>query len=207
MTCQGSLRGSTSQATTSARSNWATCLGISRLTVREALRHLQQEGLVTAGHRGMLRVNQLSAAEICGLYHVRAALEGLAVSTIIESPRRDDAVATLRDALDRLSDADSTFTDRVEPDLGSFPALRARRQPHARPELEAPRRPRIRVAIMSKDAEQLPGIMSRDRHAAIIDAIAAGNAASARAVPEDRMAVPRRSTPRPDASAAPDNAA
>ena len=34
----------------------ATHLGVSRGTVREAMRHLQQEGLLTAGRRGMLRV-------------------------------------------------------------------------------------------------------------------------------------------------------
>ena len=35
----------------------ATHLGVSRGTVRQALWHLQHEGLVTAGHRSMLRVN------------------------------------------------------------------------------------------------------------------------------------------------------
>src|SRR5215210_3573656 len=64
----------------------ASHLGISRGTVREALRHLQQEGLVTAGNRGMLRVNSLTPAGIRELFRVRAALEGLAMSTIIRSP-------------------------------------------------------------------------------------------------------------------------
>jgi DNA-binding GntR family transcriptional regulator len=48
---------------------------------------------------------------------------------------------------------------------------------------------RIRVAIMSHDSAQLPGIMSRDRHALIVEAVDAGDAAAARAVLEEHMAV------------------
>jgi DNA-binding GntR family transcriptional regulator len=92
-------------------------LGISRGTVREALRHLQQEGLVTAGNRGMLRVNAVSPTEVRELFRVRAALEGLAAAEIIASPNRDEAVATLRAALDQL-DGDGDFATKLEADLG-----------------------------------------------------------------------------------------
>jgi DNA-binding GntR family transcriptional regulator len=167
----------------------ANRLAISRGTVREALRHLEQEGLVTAGHRGMLRVNQLNAAQIRGLYRVRAALEGLAVTTIIESPTRDAAVANLREALDRLAEAGSDFTDRVESDLGFHLLLCQLADNPMLVESWKHLEGRIRVAIMSHSSDQLPGIMSRDRHSPIVDAIEAGDAAAARAVVEQHMAV------------------
>lgn len=167
----------------------ANRLGISRGTVREALRHLEQEGLVTAGNRGMLRVNKLSASQIRGLYRVRAALEGLAVTTIIQSPDRDTAVAALRDALDRLADAGTDLPEQVESDLG-FHLLLCRLADNPMlveswQHLEG----RIRVAIMSHSSDQLPRIMSRDRHSPIVDAIEAGDAAAARAVVEEHMQV------------------
>src|SRR3712207_234541 len=67
----------------------AAGLGVSRGTVREALRHLQQEGLVTPSARGMLRVRSHTATEVRELFQVRAALEALAVRLVIASPKRD----------------------------------------------------------------------------------------------------------------------
>src|SRR5215217_7799292 len=95
----------------------ANSLGISRGTVREALRHLQQEGLVSAGNRGMLRVNSLTPTEVRELFQVRAALEGLAVRELISSPRRESAVAALREALADLADDGADVTARIEADL------------------------------------------------------------------------------------------
>jgi len=166
----------------------ATGLGISRGTVREALRHLEQEGLVAAGPRGRLRVNSLTADEIRGLYKVRAALEGLAVTTLIASPRRDESVAALREALSALSSGSPEFTQRVESDLAFHLLLCELAENPMLVESWRHLEGRIRVSIMSHDASQLPGIMSRDRHAPIVDAIEEGDAAAALRIVEEHMA-------------------
>jgi DNA-binding GntR family transcriptional regulator len=167
----------------------ASGLGISRGTVREALRHLEQEGLVEAGPRGRLRVNNsLTPGEIRGLYQVRAALEGLAATTIIRSPERDEAAAALRAALSEFAREGSDFTERVEADLAFHLLLCQLADNPMLVESWRHLEGRIRVAIMSHDASQLPGIMSDDRHATIVDAIERGDGPAAPRVVEDHMA-------------------
>jgi DNA-binding GntR family transcriptional regulator len=164
----------------------ASSLGVSRGTVREALRHLQQEGLVTAGNRGMLRVNSLTPLEVRELFQVRAALEGLAVREIIASPQRAAAVSGLRSALEQLVDEGEDFASRIEADL-AFHLLLCRLSGNsmlvdAWQHLEG----RMRVAILNGAAWQAP-MMARDRHAPIVDAIERGDVTAALQVVDEHM--------------------
>jgi DNA-binding GntR family transcriptional regulator len=161
--------------------------GVSRGTVREALRHLQQEGLVTAGTRGMLRVKTLSEKEIRELYQVRAALEGLAVAEIIGSPNREAAVTALRNALQQLAEPDGDFTARVKADLDFHLLLCQLAGNSMLVESWRHLEVRIKVAIIHAGADKAPKMMSRDRHSLIVDAIAAGDVAAALAVVEEHM--------------------
>ena len=165
----------------------ATHLGISRGTVREAMRHLQQEGLLTSGRRGMLRVNSLGPQEVRELFRVRAALEKLAVTEIISSPERDAAVGILRGALWELAEADVDFAERVEADL-SFHLLLCRLAGNSML-VEAWRNleGRIRVAIMNGGPDLAPPMMSQDRHAPIVDAIEGLDLSAAVRVVEQHM--------------------
>jgi DNA-binding GntR family transcriptional regulator len=164
-------------------------LGVSRGTVREALRHLQQEGLVTVGNRNRLLVNSLTPQQVRELFRVRAALEGLAAAEVIASPKRDEAVATLRKALSQLAVGDTgDFAERLEADLG-FHLLMCQLSGNsmlvdAWRYLEG----RIRVTIMNGETAGTPTMMSRDRHAPIVDAIERGDAAAATAVVQQHMA-------------------
>ena len=166
----------------------ASHLGVSRGTVREALRHLQQEGLVTAGTRGMLRVNSLTPVEVRELFRVRAALEGLAVAEITGSSERGTAVARLREALAQLADAGGDFAARVEADLGFHLLLCQLAGNSMLVEAWRYLEGRIRVAIIDGGPDNAPLMMSRDRHSSIIDAIEKGDVPAAVAVVEEHMA-------------------
>ena len=166
----------------------ATHLGVSRGTVREAMRHLQQEGLLTAGRRGMLRVNSLSTEKVRELFRVRAALEKLAVAEIMCSDGQDSAARALRDALSTLAGSELDFAERVEADLG-FHLLLCRLAGNSML-VEAWRNleGKIRVAIMNGGPDRAPRMMSWDRHAPIVDAIESGDLAEALRVIDQHMA-------------------
>jgi DNA-binding GntR family transcriptional regulator len=159
-------------------------LGVSRGTVREALRHLQQEGLVTAGARGMLRVNSLSPTEVRELFQVRGALEGLAVTLLIASPQRNAAVARLRKALSDLDDSNADFSAHMDADLGFHLLLCELSENSVLIDAWRHLEGRVRITILSAGDHHL---MSGSNHAPIVDAVEAGNRAQAVRVLQDHM--------------------
>ena len=157
----------------------AASLGVSRGTVRQALRHLQQEGLVTAGHRSMLRVNSLSPEEVRGLFRVRAALEGLAASQIISSADRGAAADRLRAALGRLVEPHADFSARVDADLGFHLLLCQLSKNSVLVDTWRHLEGRLRVVIVAAGPVRAQPSMSHEWHNAIIDTIASGSSSAA----------------------------
>lgn len=79
-------------------------LGVSRTSVREALRHLESEHLIeTVPHKGPVVVT-LTVEDARELYQVRAALEGLA-GALFAANATDRQIEDLRNAAQRMSEA------------------------------------------------------------------------------------------------------
>lgn len=156
-------------------------LQISRGTLREALRQLEQEGLLAAGPRGRLSVRHLDAKEIRDIFAVRAALESLAARTLCELPDRAHVTSSLRSAIEAMAAAaEGSLEGRIESDLefhrtlcrltGNETLL------HSWESLEGS----IRMSIMYAGVERAVSNMSVDRHYDIVRAIESGDATLAR---------------------------
>ncbi|GEL21965.1 GntR family transcriptional regulator [Pseudonocardia sulfidoxydans NBRC 16205] len=92
--------------------------GVSRGTVREALRELHDQGLVVHLPRTGTIVRRLSPDEITGIYDVRAALEGraaVAISLSDDWEQHSDRLEQLVDEMHRARD--KPFLARLQTDL------------------------------------------------------------------------------------------
>jgi DNA-binding GntR family transcriptional regulator len=90
--------------------------GVSRTSVREALRRLQAEGLVEESPSRGLRVALPTAEEIEQIYEIRAELEPLAVRLFVEraSEQEVDELASITEELDASDYPAKELLDRLD---------------------------------------------------------------------------------------------
>jgi DNA-binding GntR family transcriptional regulator len=164
-------------------------LQISRGTLREAMRQLQQEGLISAGARGRLSVRHLDAKEIKHIFDVRAALESLAAQELAERDDRSGSVAELHKAVADMDKwAASNLEDRIEADLRFHRTMCRLTGNETLLHLWSSLEGSIRMSIMFAGVDRALKNMDSKRHSDIVDAIESGDAAKAAATVREHMA-------------------
>ena len=162
-------------------------LAISRGTLREALRQLQQEGLVEAGERGRLKARTLHDHEIAQIFQVRAALEGLAAELLCRIEDRTEVLAELSTALQAMADASADVRELIEADLDFHRRLCELSGNAALVQSWDMIAGSIRMSIMFAGLERAKTNMAVARHQNIFDAVRDGDAERARTIVVEHM--------------------
>ena len=101
-----------------AETELSASLGVSRGTLREALRHLEEEGLLSKDSRGRLSVRVVTPAEVREIFDVRFALESAAAEIVCQRDDLDAVVPQLREALARMEESErGSIADQVAADI------------------------------------------------------------------------------------------
>ncbi len=168
----------------------AARLGVSRGTLREALRHLEQEGLVvTSPHRGTFVVNP-TPEEVNDIYGLRIALETYAVEIAAGQITPEELVA-LQGVVDDLAALAATGRAALAPRLGldlHFHELLCEAAGNARllrtwTEGCAP----LRVLLAEFSEPFLSSEEVVDDHQHVVDALRRGDGLAAREVLRDHL--------------------
>jgi DNA-binding GntR family transcriptional regulator len=163
-------------------------LGVSRGTVREAYRHLQEEGLLTSESRGSVYVRTLSPREVREIYAVRAALEGLAARQIASQPDRDEAVKALRVALQGFeTNPDTSFSELLKVDLDFHQLLCSLSENSTLLATWQRLSGLIRSSLISAGPHLVMPLQTVGHHTEMVDAIAQGDGPAARLALETHL--------------------
>jgi DNA-binding GntR family transcriptional regulator len=164
-------------------------LGISRMPVREALRQLDAEGLVTMRPNRAAFVASLSAAEVEELFEIRTVLEVMAVGYAVRH-LTDDSLAelvALKDRMDRARNDKHEWVKRHE----DFHQAICNIGPRKRLAQEVRRirlaiRPHLLAYMKIFDRVEMPGL----EHSSLIEALASGDVKRAEKEMRDHVANP-----------------
>jgi len=152
-------------------SNLAEWCGVSRTPVREALRRLQQDGLIDRTDRGMV-VKERSPEDILDIYDTRLVLEGFAGRTAADRRTAYD-LRTMRKWLEHGDSVKADSHGLVEANLGFHASIwRATHNESLidlleRLNLHLARYPETTLAVAGRWAE------ARGEHEELVDAIEA----------------------------------
>lgn len=163
-------------------------LQISRGTLREAMRTLQLEGLLTEGSRGRMLVRFMDDRELRDLFRVRSALEALAARTLSQSDRREEVVAALRAAIARMALAEGESLEaRMGADLDFHREMCRLTDNGTLLRAWSALEGSIQMSITRSGIERAVRNMDVPRHVQIVDAIATGNPDHAAATVDEHM--------------------